>query len=376
MSAIPEQLHGDLEASYRAHYPRLHRRARRWLPPEEAEDLVQETFLRAWRHHGGNDPGVPWLMTVLRNLAIDRSRRIHPLLTDDPLTLDGEAEGGEPSDTIVAFEDRRRVREALQQLTGGQRAAITLREWGGLSQREIAASLGTTEHSVESLLQRGRRRLRSILHGAMGLVLWPTGNLWRRLRGTSVPESAAATGHAWSAPLANLATAATVIVAGAALPSGGSQAAPRPLEARVETSAPSAADQGVLLAGATGAGGADSADAATDRPGLRGDGPDGTAGGSGGTSSGSGQADTLPGTTETDGSGGGSERPTGTKETPTIEGEGSNPAPPPSEPSEGSTEHGTADPPSESESGGSSSETGSPDTQGTELDGPNLDAGT
>ena len=233
MAAIPE-LDRSLESTYRAHYPALIRRARRWLPPSEAEDLVQETFLRAWMHHGESSPGIPWLMTVLRNLAIDRSRRIHPDLTDDPASLEAGDGVDETAEKVVALEDRRRVRDALASLTAQQRAVITLREWAGMTQQEIADSLGTTVPSVESLLLRGRRRLKKALTHAMAAVLWPTSELWRKMKGIAAPVAGgpgAVSG--WSSAVASLATAATVVAAGAAAPLGASGPVGPPPEDRV-----------------------------------------------------------------------------------------------------------------------------------------------
>ena len=223
MAAVPEEFDQTFEQAYRAHFPLLHRRSRRWLPADEAEDLVQEAFLRAWAHHPGRAPEIPWLLTVIRNLAIDRSRRKHADPVADMELLDTPHEDG-PDAQVVALEERRAVRRALKHLTESQRRALGLREWAGMSNRQIAESLGTTVPSVESLLVRGRRRLRGALEKVMAVALWPASGLWRRLR--HLPEAGMA---ATSAPaagaishtVAQLATAAAVIVAGVATGSGG-----------------------------------------------------------------------------------------------------------------------------------------------------------
>lgn len=218
MAAVPEEFERDFERAYRAHYPMLQRRSRRWLPAGEAEDAVQETFLRAWAHHHGRDPGVPWLLTVLRNLAIDRARRKVAEPVADVEALDSPDDEG-PAEKVIRLEDRRAVREAMGKLTDAQRKALRLREWNGLSHEQIATSLGTSVASVESLLVRGRRRLRSVLESAMGLALWPAASLWRRFRhlpggveSAAVAAPAAAT--ALSTTVAQLATAAAVLLAG------------------------------------------------------------------------------------------------------------------------------------------------------------------
>jgi RNA polymerase sigma-70 factor (ECF subfamily) len=219
MVAVPEEFDRDFEQAYRAHFPLLHRRSRRWLPPDEAEDAVQETFLRAWAKDSHRAPDVPWLLTVLKNLAIDRSRRKSAEPVGDMAILDTPLEDG-PDAQVVALEDRRAVRRALEGLTEAQRAAINLREWAGMTHQEIADSLGTTVPSVESLLVRGRRRLRGALEKVMAVALWPATGMWRKLR--QVPEAAAAAQAAPAATaalthtVAQLATAAVVLVAGVA----------------------------------------------------------------------------------------------------------------------------------------------------------------
>lgn len=218
MGAVPEQFERDFEGAYRAHYAVLSRRSRRYLPPEEAEEAVQETFLRAWARFQGRDPGMPWLFTVLQNLIIDRSRKKGALPVPDIQVLDTSIPD-EPAESVVSIEERRTVREALSDLTVEQQEAMRLREWEGLSYAEIAEKMGASVASVESLLQRGRRRLRSLLDGAFGWVMWPVAGLWRRVRGT--PESATATHAAPVVPglvqaVAGLAAAAVVVAVGVA----------------------------------------------------------------------------------------------------------------------------------------------------------------
>ncbi|MDQ3991487.1 MAG: sigma-70 family RNA polymerase sigma factor, partial [Actinomycetota bacterium] len=192
MVAVPEQLAGDFEQAYQAYYPMLLRRSRRWLPAGEVEDAVQETFLRAWSHHRGADPGAAWLLTVLRNIAIDRSRK----KTAEPVAdlTAYERPRGETSldDDVIRLDERRTVRTAIANLTEGQREALRLREWEGMSQEQIANALGTTVPSVESLLVRGRRSLRRMLDHAMGVAVWPVAVAWKKLRGLPPGAHAAA----------------------------------------------------------------------------------------------------------------------------------------------------------------------------------------
>lgn len=240
MAAVPEEFDQTFEQAYRAHFPMLHRRSRRWLPADEAEDLVQEAFLRAWARHPGKAPEIPWLLTVIRNLAIDRSRRKSATPVGDMEILDTPHEDG-PDAQVVALEERRAVRRAMKNLTESQRQALGLREWAGMTNQQIAESLGTTVPSVESLLLRGRRRLRGALEKVMALALWPASGLWRRLR--HLPEaSMAATASPAAAgvltqTVAQLATAAAVIVAGVATGTGGGDRSDRPVRDGSDTPA-------------------------------------------------------------------------------------------------------------------------------------------
>lgn len=213
MVAVREEFDRDFEAAYRAHAPILHRRSRKLLPAGEAEDAVQETFLRAWARHGTAEPPLPWLLTVLRNLAIDRSRAKRAEPVGNSFDLDRRESSAE--DQVVVLEERRAVRRAIETLTPPQRLALQLREWHGKTHSEIAAEMGTTVPAVESLLLRGRRRLRRLLDGALGALLWPS-VLWKRFRhipnGDSAVIAAPAAASAWAAAAVNLAAAAALAV--------------------------------------------------------------------------------------------------------------------------------------------------------------------
>lgn len=233
MEVVPDPAARDLERAYRANYALLRRRSTRFLPIDEAEDAVQETFLRALARHEGRDPGVPWLLTVLRNLIIDRSRKHQALPVADIRVLD-TATSDEPAETVVALDERRKVRKALAGLTPDQQQAMKLREWDGLSYQEIARRMGTTVPAVESLIQRGRRRLRTLLDGVCGGLLWPVAAMWRRIRGVSgsgVATAAAPAASGIAAAVAGVTVAAAVVAAGFGAfggggRSGGSDAAP------------------------------------------------------------------------------------------------------------------------------------------------------
>jgi RNA polymerase sigma-70 factor, ECF subfamily len=134
----------------------------------QAEDLVQETYLRAYAGFAGHrGPSTrAWLVTICLNLARSegrrRSRRVveAPLLHDDDVHED---HGRGVADEVVAGLDRERVARALAQLPEEQRLAIVLMDLAGQTAAEVAAQLGCSRNTVLSRVHRGHRRLAGIL---------------------------------------------------------------------------------------------------------------------------------------------------------------------------------------------------------------------
>jgi RNA polymerase sigma-70 factor, ECF subfamily len=142
----------------------------------EAEDLVQETCLRALRAIDGlraRGSVKSWLFTILRNIWLNqvRQRRTTPDLID----LDAEENpANEPADRAqdalsgyVNKVEREQVRAAIQQLPLEFREIIILREYEELSYQEIAALLHCPPGTVMSRLARARSRLRELLSGSL-----------------------------------------------------------------------------------------------------------------------------------------------------------------------------------------------------------------
>lgn len=136
----------------------------------DAEDVVQEAFMRVWTHAERWEPGQAkfetWLHRVTINLCYDRLRRRREVTVDElPERVDPaqSAEGG-----MVEAETAARVREAVSALPDRQRAAIVLCHFEGRSNIEAAELLEVSVDALESLLARGRRRLRQELSALMG----------------------------------------------------------------------------------------------------------------------------------------------------------------------------------------------------------------
>lgn len=132
----------------------------------EAEDVVQEALLALWRAAPGWRPEAlltTWLHRVCYTRSIDRLRRRRDMADLDALEdgFDPQAEG--PDGGIAARERVRSLHQALAQLPPRQRTAIALFHLQDFSQRQAAAVMGIGEEALESLLARGRRRLRELL---------------------------------------------------------------------------------------------------------------------------------------------------------------------------------------------------------------------
>jgi RNA polymerase sigma-70 factor (ECF subfamily) len=140
----------------------------------EAEDLVQETYVRALGAMGRlrADSNVKsWLFTILRNIWFNHLRKNR---TAKLVALDGEESAmdiAEPSKDPYAFYvskvEHDEVREAIQQLPAEFREIILLREFEELSYQEIATILDCPAGTVMSRLARARAKLRTLLSAAL-----------------------------------------------------------------------------------------------------------------------------------------------------------------------------------------------------------------
>jgi RNA polymerase sigma-70 factor (ECF subfamily) len=129
-----------------------------------AEDAAQEAFIRAWQHLPGYQPRSPfrnWVYRIATNVALDALRRERETVDVDTLSLAASDEG--PESTLEGKERGERVRQAVLVLPPASRAVLVLREYEGLSYREIADTLGIPIGTVMSRLNYARNRLRESL---------------------------------------------------------------------------------------------------------------------------------------------------------------------------------------------------------------------
>ena len=151
--------------------PRLLALAGRMLGDQaEAEDVAQETFVRAWKQARDWRPGAAkfdtWLHRVALNLCYDRLRRRREIATEAP--PEQPYEGPAPDRGLQAADVGTRVEAAMRALPDRQREAISLCHYQELSNIEAAALMGVSVEALESLLSRGRRALRAALSDMVG----------------------------------------------------------------------------------------------------------------------------------------------------------------------------------------------------------------
>ncbi|MDA8297714.1 MAG: sigma-70 family RNA polymerase sigma factor [Actinomycetota bacterium] len=132
-----------------------------------AEDLVQETYLRAYAAFGSHSGASTraWLLTICTNLARSSWRRQARRVAEEPRAeLD---DPGRSSEGVEAAVERRLdgeiVGAALGELPAEQRIAIVLMDLGGQSAAEVARQLGCPRGTVLARVHRGRRRLGELL---------------------------------------------------------------------------------------------------------------------------------------------------------------------------------------------------------------------
>jgi RNA polymerase sigma-70 factor, ECF subfamily len=151
------------------HLDAAHRLAR-WLVGNEqdAEDVVQEASLRAFRYFrtftGGN--GRAWFLRIVRNASSSwRSQNLH-VSTDpfDEQAHSGDVPPSDPETLLLRVDDGTRLERAIGQLSSRHRELLVQRELNGLTYRQLADVTGSPIGSVMSGLSRARHALREALH--------------------------------------------------------------------------------------------------------------------------------------------------------------------------------------------------------------------
>jgi RNA polymerase sigma-70 factor (ECF subfamily) len=166
---------------FEAARPTVHAVALRLVGIDEAEDVVMETYLKAWKSmpgFSGRSSPRTWLCRIAHNCAVDwlRRRRTVTLPALDPDDPDGAGDMSRladpaqrsPSELVAGRELQEAIDFALGRLTPEHRVALMLRFSDGLSYSEIAAATGVSIGTVMSRLFNGRRKMMKAL-GELGI---------------------------------------------------------------------------------------------------------------------------------------------------------------------------------------------------------------
>jgi RNA polymerase sigma factor (sigma-70 family) len=147
----------------------------RWLlrNEQDAEDVVQEAYLRAFKSFGGfhGSNGRAWLLTIVRNTSYTllKKNRVVDLTTtfDEEIHVSGD-ESVSPATIVERSEDAELIREAMDELPAEFREILALRHQEGLSYKEIADIVQIPPGTVMSRLSRARGKLKECLAGRVG----------------------------------------------------------------------------------------------------------------------------------------------------------------------------------------------------------------
>lgn len=140
--------------------------------PEDAADITQEVFLKAWRavpSFRGDSGFGTWLFRITANLCVDLARRRRSQPQTQPLTTEDDTErpihdhAPTPEEHLDNQELGRELAAALDEVSEDHRKIVLLRDVSGLSYSEIAEILKLSEGTVKSRLSRARLALREVL---------------------------------------------------------------------------------------------------------------------------------------------------------------------------------------------------------------------
>jgi len=149
----------------RRFYRSVHRFCWRLVRSTDAEDLAQDTFVRALVHFERFDPErpvLPWLIAIARRLCLDLLRRRKTMTAMETMLISGPPTVGPEAEASLR-EQLSRLDRALADLDEGPRDTILLFHLEEMSYRDIAAALEVPMGTVMTWLHRGRAQLRKAL---------------------------------------------------------------------------------------------------------------------------------------------------------------------------------------------------------------------
>jgi RNA polymerase sigma-70 factor, ECF subfamily len=159
---------------YRLTSPHLYAVALRILRVSgPAEEVLQESYVNIWHHAGSyvaaRSQPLTWMTSIVRNRCLDQMRQREV----DTVTIDDEEQGmmladdrPSPIDMLLSSADALAVKSCVERLEAGQKQAIALAFYQGLSHSELASHLRQPLGTVKSWVRRGLERLKACLDGA------------------------------------------------------------------------------------------------------------------------------------------------------------------------------------------------------------------
>jgi RNA polymerase sigma-70 factor (ECF subfamily) len=166
---IKQSVAGD-ESAYQLllekHLPSLSNYVMRMMAnTAEADDIIQETFIRLWTRGSKFNPETArlttWLHNIAHNLCIDHFRKYNRLVGDSFDEPIAEAPG--PEEDLTRQGLAKNIQQAMMSLPERQRSAIIMCHYQGLSNKDAAVILNISVDALESLMARGRKKLRKLL---------------------------------------------------------------------------------------------------------------------------------------------------------------------------------------------------------------------
>jgi RNA polymerase sigma-70 factor (ECF subfamily) len=138
-----------------------------------AEEVLQESFVSIWNHAGSyvaaRSQPFTWLTSIVRNRCLDQLRRRDldtVALDDEDESMAVRDDGPTPLEMLVSSADARAVKACVEALDVGQKQALALAFYRGLSHSELAAHLRQPLGTVKSWVRRGLERLKACLDAA------------------------------------------------------------------------------------------------------------------------------------------------------------------------------------------------------------------
>ena len=153
-----------LERIYREYGPAVRGYVSRFVPADEIDDVVQQTFIELWRSHGRVDatrPLIGFILGIARKRSIDHlRRRRHSVVNVDQLRSLVGNHGDELINRLVWSSE---VRRGLNALSDDQREVLTLAYFEDLTQSEIATRLGVPLGTIKARMARGMARMATMI---------------------------------------------------------------------------------------------------------------------------------------------------------------------------------------------------------------------